>query len=126
MKPRVLVIDDDPGVRRILRDILAADGYEVLLSADGATALETAAQGELNAALLDYSLPDMDGLAVLRGLLGAKPNLPVVMVTGHASYELAVGAMKLGAFNFVSKPVDDESLLAIVRNAVERDSLQRR
>jgi DNA-binding response OmpR family regulator len=115
MKKRILVIDDEEHIRRVMRMTLEAAGYEVGEAADGPRGLEAFGDGSTwDAVLLDQRMPGMDGLETLRRMKGRKADTRVIMITAYASIELAVDAMKLGAMDFVRKPMTPE----IVRNAV--------
>ena len=115
MKTRLLVIDDEDHIRRVMRMTLEAAGYEVGEAADGARGLEAFGDGSTwDAVLLDQRMPGMDGLETLRRMKERKADARVIMITAYASIELAVDAMKLGATDFVRKPMTPE----IVRNAV--------
>jgi len=115
MKRRILVIDDEDHIRRVMRMTLEAAGYEVGEAADGPRGLEAFGDGSAwDAVLLDQRMPGMDGLETLRRMKERKADARVIMVTAYASIELAVDAMKLGALDFVRKPMTPE----IVRNAV--------
>jgi DNA-binding response OmpR family regulator len=115
MKTRILVIDDEDHIRRVMRMTLEAAGYEVGEAADGPRGLEAFGDGSAwDAVLLDQRMPGMDGLETLRRMKERRPGARVIMITAYASIELAVDAMKLGALDFVRKPMTPE----IVRNAV--------
>jgi CheY-like chemotaxis protein len=115
MKRRILVVDDEDHIRRVMRMTLEAAGYEVGEAADGPRGLEAFGDGSTwDAVLLDQRMPGMDGLETLRRLKQRQANARVIMITAYASIELAVDAMKLGATDFVRKPMTPE----IVRNAV--------
>jgi DNA-binding response OmpR family regulator len=115
MKKRILVVDDEDHIRRVMRMTLEAAGYEVGEAADGPRGLEAFGDGSTwDAVLLDQRMPGMDGLETLRRLKQRQANARVIMITAYASIELAVDAMKLGAVDFVRKPMTPE----IVRNAV--------
>jgi DNA-binding response OmpR family regulator len=115
MKKRILVIDDEEHIRRVMRMTLEAAGYEVGEAADGPRGLEAFADGSTwDAVLLDQRMPGMDGLETMRRMKDRKADTRVIMITAYASIELAVDAMKLGAMDFVRKPMTPE----IVRNAV--------
>ena len=115
MTKRILVIDDEEHIRRVMRMTLEAAGYEVGEAADGPRGLEAFGDGSAwDVVLLDQRMPGMDGLEVLRRMKERRAGARVVMVTAYASIELAVDAMKLGATDFVRKPMTPE----IVRNAV--------
>jgi CheY-like chemotaxis protein len=115
MSKRILIIDDEENIRRVTRLTLQAAGYEVGEAADGERGLEAFGDGSSwDAVLLDQRMPGMDGLETLRHLKDRQPDARVIMSTAYASIELAVDAMKLGATDFVRKPMTPE----IVRNAV--------
>ena len=115
MKRRILIIDDEDHIRRVMRMTLEAAGYEVGEAADGPRGLEAFGDGSTwDAVLLDQRMPGMDGLETLRRLKQRRSDARVIMITAYASIELAVDAMKLGAMDFVRKPMTPE----IVRNAV--------
>ena len=125
MTRNILVVDDDKGIRDIVRDILSGEGYKVVEAFDGTEAVRRVEENDLNLVLLDYALPDFDGIEVLRRVKTLRPNLPILFLTGHGTIDRAVQATKLGAYDFLEKPVDDERLLLAVRNALERDVLHR-
>ena len=115
MPERVLIIDDEANIRRVTRLTLEAAGYEVGEASDGERGLEAFSDGSTwDAVLLDQRMPGMDGLETLRQIKGRQPDARVIMSTAYASIELAVDAMKLGATDFVRKPMTPE----ILRNAV--------
>jgi CheY-like chemotaxis protein len=115
MSKRILIIDDEENIRRVTRLTLQAAAYEVGEAADGERGLEAFGNGSTwDAVLLDQRMPGMDGLEVLRQIKQRQPAARVIMSTAYASIELAVDAMKLGATDFVRKPMTPE----ILRNAV--------
>src|SRR6266850_4514977 len=115
MNKRVLIIDDEENIRRVTRLTLEAAGYQVGEAGDGERGLETFGNGSAwDAVLLDQRMPGIDGLETLRQIKNRQPGARVIISTAYASIELAVDAMKLGATDFVRKPMTPE----IVRNAV--------
>jgi DNA-binding response OmpR family regulator len=115
MSNRILIIDDEENIRRVTRLTLQAAGYEVGEASDGERGLEVFGDGSSwDAVLLDQRMPGMDGLETLRQIKERQPDARVIMSTAYASIELAVDAMKLGATDFVRKPMTPE----ILRNAV--------
>jgi DNA-binding response OmpR family regulator len=115
MSKRILIIDDEENIRRVTRLTLQAAGYEVAEAADAERGLEAFGDGSLwTAVLLDQRMPGMDGLETLRQIKQRAPSARVIMSTAYASIELAVDAMKLGATDFVRKPMTPE----ILRNAM--------
>ena len=120
---KILIIDDEKAIRNTLKDILLYEKYEVDEAADGAEGLKKAEAGNFDLVLCDIKMPKMDGLEVLVKLQELKPDLPVVMISGHGTIDTAVEAIKKGAFDFVSKPPDLNRLLITVRNGLDRSSL---
>ena len=116
---RVLVVDDDPGVRYTLREILASDGVEVDEAADGAAALARFEAAPAPLVITDLRMPGMDGMELQRRLLVRAPGTRVVLVTAHGSERQAVEAMKAGAWDYFRKPFENDELLAVVRRALE-------
>src|SRR5262245_47004115 len=118
---RILVVDDEEPLRKMVRLTLEAAGYEVGEARDGEQAFEAwSRHGPWDAVLLDQRLPGMDGVEVLRRLRGQDPAACVVMVTAYASIDLAVEAMKLGATDFLRKPMTPETLRGAVAGALAR------
>lgn len=126
--PRVLVCDDEPGIRKTLEQILGDEGYEVEAVGSGAEALDRLSAAEkpaFDAVLLDVWLPDVDGLAVLSRLREWQNGVPVVMISGHGTVETAVDAVKRGAADFLEKPLSLERVLLTLEKALERRALER-
>ncbi len=123
MAKRILIIDDEEGIRAVLADLFTDLGYEVEQASDGRVGLKTAVSGDYDLVLCDLSLPHMDGLAVLRDLKEHKPGIAVVMITGYASMQSAIEAMKLGAYDYVTKPFDLNEVQMIAERALEHDRI---
>jgi two-component system response regulator PilR (NtrC family) len=119
----VLIVDDEEIMREILETLLTREGYQVRVAASGDAGLELARSTTFDAAIVDVMMPGMDGIAVLQELKKLDDELPVLMVTAFASVETAITAMKLGAFDYVTKPFKNDEVLVVVRNAVERRHL---
>jgi len=120
----VLVVDDDAGLRESCRLILE-DEFDVLDAPDGLQALEILRGAEVDVVLLDVRLPGMDGLEVLEQIKALDEQTEVILVTAVKTVKTAVTAMKLGAFDYLTKPFEEEEVVAVVRRALERRALQR-
>lgn len=119
----ILIADDDPLVRESLREILTYRGYSCLEAGDGKEAISCLSENHVELLLLDLKLPRIDGMEVLKQGLDMYPDLPVIMISGHGTIQLAVEATKIGAYDFLEKPLEAERTLLTVRNALERSSL---
>ncbi len=119
MSARVLLVDDDPGVRYTLREILEQEGLEVQEAGDGQAALAAYDAAPAPLVITDLRMPRLDGLGLLAALAGRSPAPKVVLITAQGSERDAVAAMKAGAFDYFKKPFDTDELLAVVRRAVE-------
>jgi two-component system, NtrC family, nitrogen regulation response regulator NtrX len=118
--PSVLIVDDEPNIRRMVGALLGAEGYEVRDAATGAAAVDRVGESEPDAILLDLMMPgDHDGMSTLAKLREVVPDTPVVMMSGRAGLADAVRATKLGAFNFLEKPLSPESVLLALASALE-------
>ena len=121
---RILIVDDEADIRSSLKMILEYEEMESIEAADGQEALAKAAETALDAVLLDIKMQGMDGLEVLAKLRSNHPELPVVMVSGHGTIATAVEATRLGAFDFMEKPLERDRVLLVLRNALEHKRLQ--
>jgi DNA-binding NtrC family response regulator len=124
IRPVVLVVDDDAGLRESFRLILD-DDYEVLEAADGARALQVFRTTQVDLVLLDIRLPDTDGIGVLGEIKALDEHVEVILVTAVQTVRTAVAAMKLGAFDYVTKPFEEDEILPLVRRALEKRALGR-
>jgi len=122
---RILIVDDEPNVRKVLTSILLEDGHQVLEAAGVADARAQVATLPLDLVLTDQKMPDGTGLDLLATCVATAPGLPVVLVTAYASVELAVTAMRAGAFDVLPKPFDPDQVSAVVRRALEHARLLR-
>jgi DNA-binding NtrC family response regulator len=119
--PTVLVVEDKDSLRAMLEEMLRGEGWDVVGLADGAQAVERLRSGErVDVVLTDWRLPGADGLSVLEAARSADPTLPVVVMTAFGSIETAVAAMKKGAEDFITKPVDPDLLRLLIARAIER------
>jgi DNA-binding NtrC family response regulator len=119
----ILLVDDDERLRRAASKVLADEGYQVAAAASGAEGLEHLKQPGLALVVSDLRLPDLDGIALLKKARELVPEVEVVMITGHGSVEKAVEAMRLGAYDFIQKPLDSAALLKTVAKALEKQRL---
>ena len=126
MSKRVLIVDDEDGIRSSLERLLSFEKFKTFAAADGASALDLAASERIDIVLLDIKMPGMDGLEVLGKLKELLPDLPVIIISGHGTISTAVEATKLGAFDFLEKPLDAERLLLSIRNGINQAELARR
>lgn len=119
----ILIVDDERNIRLTLRDILEDEGHRTLLAESGERALELANKEELQMVILDVKLPGMDGIATFETLKARLPSLEVLMISGHSDIETAVKAVKMGAYDFLEKPLSMTKILTAVRNIAERQRL---
>jgi two-component system, NtrC family, response regulator AtoC len=124
MNHKLLVIDDDLAGCRLLRALFTPEGYEVLLAHNGREGLERTAADHPDLVILDLHLPDAFGIELLEKLRSTHPALPVIMLTAHAEVKTAVRATRLGAFDYLTKPIDHEEMLIVARRALEARALQ--
>ena len=122
--PSILIVDDEPGVRSALRGVLRDEGYSVDTVDSGEACLQRLAGQSYDVVLLDIWLPGMDGLATLTRMRERQFDAQVVIISGHGNVESAVRAIKMGAFDFVEKPLSLEKTMLVVRNALRQQSLE--
>ncbi|GAB2779120.1 sigma-54-dependent transcriptional regulator [Salinimicrobium soli] len=123
--PKILLIEDEAAIRRVLIKILTEENnsYEVEEAADGLEGIEKIREQEYDLVLCDIKMPKMDGVEVLEAVKKLKPEIPIVMISGHGDLDTAVNTMRMGAFDYISKPPDLNRLLNTVRNALDRKEL---
>ncbi len=120
---KILLIDDEKSIRKSLREILEFEKYKIEEADDGVNGLNLALNGNFDLVLCDIKMPKMDGLELLSKFNEHQLESPIVMMSGHGSIETAVEAVKKGAYDFLSKPIDLNRLLVTVRNAIEKKDL---
>jgi len=122
---RILIIEDEAAIRRVLTKILSeeSDTYIVEDAEDGAQGFEKIKNNDYDLVLCDIKMPKMDGVDLLEAVKKIKPEIPMVMISGHGDMETAIQTMKLGAFDYISKPPDLNRLLNTVRNALDKKQL---
>lgn len=121
---RILIVDDEDGIRKTLQAILEDEGYSCVSASNGADALAEIQQQLPDLVLLDIWMPGMDGMEVLQTIKLAHPNLPVIMISGHASIQTAVQATRLGASDFIEKPLELNNTLAVIQRVLRNDQGQ--
>src|SRR5256714_4814717 len=124
MKPTILIVDDEPGVRTALSGVLRDEGYAVEAVSTGEACLDRAIRGGIDLIVLEVWLPGMDGLATLARLRERQVDAQVVLISGHGNIESAVRAIKMGAFDFVEKPLSLEKTVLVVGNALKQRRLE--
>ena len=121
--PKILVIDDEKPIRDALHNILTAEQYQVDIVENGKKGLEMLNENDYDVVLCDIKMPGMDGLEVMAKAAETAPEVPFILISGHGTIEIAVEAVRKGAYDFISKPPDLNRLLITIRNAVEKNSL---
>ena len=124
MRPTILIVDDEPGVRTALTGVLHDEGYTVEAVSSGEACLDRLTRGPVDLVVLDVWLPGMDGLATLARLRQRQIDAQVVLISGHGNIESAVRAIKMGAFDFVEKPLSLEKTVLVIRNALRQRRLE--
>lgn len=121
---KILIIDDEAGIRNVLRDVLEDEKYQVSLAEDGIKGLLLIEQEPVDLVILDVWLPNMGGIDVLKKIKSDFPEIAVIIISGHANINLAVKAVKLGAFDFLEKPLSLEKTITVVQNALNFKKLK--
>ncbi len=124
MNEKILVIDDEEAILESLADILEDEGYQVITAKNAAEGLQKVKQEQPDLLILDVWLPDQDGLKLLKTLRKESPDLPVIVISGHGTVETAVKAIKLGAFDFLEKPLSYDRVVVTVANALKFRALR--
>ncbi len=122
---KILIIEDEAAIRRVLTKIIAEenDSYQVENAADGLEGLKMIQNNDYDLVLCDIKMPKMDGVEVLKQVTDAKIDVPIIMISGHGDLDTAVETMRMGAFDYISKPPDLNRLLNTVRNALDKNEL---
>src|SRR6516165_7855135 len=123
-RKQVLIVDDEPNLRKILSAQLSRDGYDVLAAEDGEKGLQQLREHHIDLVITDLKMPKVDGMTLLKQALGEDPELPIVMMTAHGTIDTAVEALKHGAFDFVTKPFDKDEVRQIVAKALRTRELR--
>jgi two-component system nitrogen regulation response regulator NtrX len=122
---QILIIDDEEGIRNVLSDILTDENYRVFKAADGQAGLKMLTIELIDLVFLDVWMPGMGGLDVLKAIRETYPDIPVLMISGHASIDMAVRAVKSGAWDFIEKPLSIDRILSVAQNALKVIELKR-
>ena len=121
MRPTVLIIDDDPTFCLMLKSFLTKKEFTAETAFSGAEAINQVNKHDFDVVLSDFRLPDTDGLSLLEQIRELKPGTPVIIMTSYADIRIAVKAMKNGAYEYVTKPVNPDEILLIIKNALNRE-----
>ena len=124
MKQKILIVDDEVSILQSLSGILEDEGYEVILASSGEQGLEKAKKDPPDLIVLDIWMPGVDGITVLDEIKKLYPLIPVMIISGHGSIETAVKATRMGAFDFIEKPLSIERVLVSIQNAIEFSRLE--
>ena len=117
MQFNILIIDDEKNIREGLSDALELEGYNTVVAENGKLGLERIAKGDIDLVITDLRMPELSGEMVLEKVVAENPSIPVIVLTGHGSIDSAVDAMRKGAYNFLTKPLNLDQLTMIVKRA---------
>lgn len=123
-KQTILIVDDEEGIRQSLSDILEDEGYAILTAQSGEECLKILKESSPDLIILDIWLPGIDGIETLQEIKSFAPDMPAVMISGHGNIELAVKSTKIGAYDFLEKPLSLERVVLVVRRALEKRTLE--
>src|SRR3989304_9178255 len=123
MKANILIVDDEESIRTSLSGVLKDEGYRISTVVNGEDAIDKVKSDSFDVMLLDIWLPGMDGMEALKQIKVLKPELPVIMISGHGNIETAVKCTKLGAYDFIEKPLSIEKVLLSIERALEHRKL---
>lgn len=121
----LLIVDDDIGHREMVMDVFSSHGLEIVVAKDGRTALDVMANNEVEAVLCDLMMPELDGLAFLQAVRMKGSEIPIILFTGYGDEKKLLEAMRLGATDFLTKPVELDRLEGLVTRAIEIGRLER-
>jgi DNA-binding response OmpR family regulator len=123
---RVLIIDDDPFIQELLCESLAPLGYQCAVAERGQQALELLRTGRFDVAILDIMLPEINGIEILRRVQNKIPHTEIIVLTGHASLETAIESLRLGAYDYATKPFSIDAIRTTIKRAIEKQRLETR
>jgi two-component system response regulator AtoC len=121
----ILIVDDELNMRLVLQAMLKKEGYEVAAASDGLEALKMLKTGPVDVVVTDLKMPNLDGLGLLERMIREYPSVPVIIITAHGTVATAVDALKKGAFDYISKPFEQEDLKNVIRKAVRTRRLNK-
>src|SRR5687768_3073370 len=117
---RILIADDEESIRFLLREVMRREGYDVQITDNGERAVQLVRENNFDLVILDVRMPGMDGIQALKEMRHIRPNLVVLMITAHGTTEVAVEAMREGAYDYFNKPFELEEMRIVVRRALEK------
>ncbi|MDZ4383700.1 MAG: response regulator, partial [Thermodesulfovibrionia bacterium] len=120
---KILIVEDKESMANMLKETLELEGYEVVIAGDGAKGIKKIKDMKVDLVLTDLKLPKKDGLEVLNALKEENPLIPVIVMTAFGSIETAVTAMRAGAYDFITKPLDTDHLLMLIKRSLENQRL---
>ena len=123
-QPRILLADDEVNILKVLSAVLKREGYEVHTAADGVEALRLFSQKMFDAVITDLKMPEMDGMTLLREITKRDPDIPVIIITAHGTVDTAVEALKTGAFDYITKPFEQDDLKSVIAKALRTHELR--
>ena len=118
--PRILVVDDDPAIRSLLEDVLALKKYDVLTADDGSTAIDVLQESKVDLVITDLQMSGIDGMKLLEHIRNEFPEVLVIIITAYGTIDTTVSALKKGAYNFISKPIQIHEFLDMIEKVVEK------
>jgi DNA-binding NtrC family response regulator len=122
--PRILVVDDETDARELLRQVLECEGYDITPETSASKALERIARQDFDLVLSDVFMAGMDGLDLCRHVVEVRPGTPVILITGRSNVHLVIAALRMGACDFLIKPIDAEAVVVSVAKALQHDGLR--
>ena len=120
MEHTILVVDDEPEICDLLQDFLTQEGYQVFTAKNGQEAISLGSQNRFDLALLDIKMPGMDGIEAFQELKNVKKDMEVIILTGHGTLGTAKEAMRLGAYDYLTKPFDLALVKSVIREALDK------
>src|SRR5512136_300155 len=123
MTEKILVVDDELNMRLVLKALLTKEGYDVVTASDGFEALKALKGGDVKVVVTDLKMPRLDGMGLLERVIREYPSTPVIIITAHGTIATAVDALKKGAFDYITKPFEQDELKSVIHKAVRTRTL---